>query len=112
MALKRLMTAAQTPLGVAVWVGIGGVIRGLPVTSILVCGLVAAGGVTLVCGVATRLFDTPVGLDLLELWADFGPPLPRRLRRSRHAAQPASSNSDAGVRSVIVASRRARVTMR
>jgi hypothetical protein len=49
--------AASASLSVLAAVAVGGVVAGMPLPDILVCGLVASGGVGLFCAVAALLFD-------------------------------------------------------
>lgn len=89
----QLMAAAEAPLGTVAAVVIGGVIGGMPAMDILICGLVAGGGVALFCAVAAWLFDAPLGPSLTGLWDDFGQLRPLRFRRSRHADRPARADA-------------------
>jgi hypothetical protein len=87
--VTQVAAAAQTPIGVVAAVGIGGVLAGLPLSSIVICALVAGGGVALLCAAAAWLFDVPMSTGMLGLLDESGQLRP--LRFSRPAPQPAAS---------------------
>ncbi len=57
LAESRVPAAAYAPLSVVAGVAVGGIFAGMPLTSMLICGLVAGGGVALFCAVTGWLFD-------------------------------------------------------
>jgi hypothetical protein len=87
-AEHRVMAATHTPLSVMAGVATGGMAAGMPLTDILICGLVAGTGVALFCAAAAWLFDAPVGPGLLGLWG--------RLRPAPPAALPPTPAAPAG----------------
>jgi hypothetical protein len=91
-AEHRVMAAAHTPLSVMAGVASGGVAAGMPLTDILICGLVAGTGVALFCAAAAWLFDAPMGPGLHGLWDDSGRLRPLRFRPPRYP-RPARSRS-------------------
>jgi hypothetical protein len=56
---RRVAAAAQTPLSIVAAVAVGGVLAGMPLSSILICALVAGGGVALLCAAAAWLSTYP-----------------------------------------------------
>jgi hypothetical protein len=80
-AEHRVMAAAHTPLLVVAGVAVGGVSAGMPPLDILICGLVAGGGVALFCAAAAWLFRAPLGPGLSGLRDGSGQLRPLRFRR-------------------------------
>jgi hypothetical protein len=89
LAERRVLAAAYTPLSVLAGIAVGGVVGGMSLTNILICGLVAGGGVALFCAIAAWLFDAPMRPGLLGLWDESGQLRPLRFRRSRQPGRPA-----------------------
>jgi hypothetical protein len=85
-AEHRVMAAAHTPLLVVAVVAVGGVSAGMPPLDILICGLVAGGGVALFCAAAAWLFRAPLGPGLSGLRDGSGQLRPLRFRRPGRAA--------------------------
>jgi hypothetical protein len=88
----RVIAAAHTPLSVMAAVAVGGVAAGMPLTDILLCGLVAGAGVALFCAAVAWLFDAPMGPGLSGLWDDSGRLAPLRVRRPRQPGPPAPAH--------------------
>jgi hypothetical protein len=92
LAERPVLAAALTPLSVVVAVAVGGVFAGMSLTNILICALVAGGGVALFRAMAAWLFDAPMRRGLLGLWDESGDPRPIRFKRSRHPGRPAPAH--------------------
>jgi hypothetical protein len=87
---RRVAAAAQTPLSIVAAVAVGGVLAGMPLSSILICALVAGGGVALLCAAAAWLFDIPMRTGMIGLFDESGQLRPLRFSRPalRAAAPP------------------------
>jgi hypothetical protein len=92
LAERPVLAAAFTPLSVVAGVAVGGPVAGMPLTDVLICGLVAGGGVALFCAIAAWLFDAPMRPGLLGLWDESGQLRPLRFRRSGHSGRPAPTH--------------------
>jgi hypothetical protein len=91
-AEHRVMAAAHTPLLVVAVVAVGGVSAGMPPLDILICGLVAGGGVALFCAAAAWLFRAPLGPGLSGLRDSSGQLRRLRFRRPGHTGRAAPAH--------------------
>jgi hypothetical protein len=98
-AEHRVMAAAHTPLLVVAVVAVGGVSAGMPPLDILICGLVAGGGVALFCTLAAWLFRAPLGPGLSGLRDGSGQLRPLRFRRPGHPGRAAPARPEIRSRS-------------
>jgi hypothetical protein len=78
------VAATQTPIGVVAAVGLGGVLAGMPLSSIVICALVADGGVALLCAAGAWLFDAPMHAGIVGLFDESGELRPLRFSRPSH----------------------------
>ena len=102
-----VLAAAHTPLLVVAGVAVGGVVAGMALLDILVCGLVAGGGVALFCAAAAWVFRAPFGPGLSGLRDSSGQFRPLRFRRLGHHGRPAPAHPAIRSRSAPKGPRRA-----
>jgi hypothetical protein len=87
-----VLAAAHTPLLVVAGVAVGGVVAGMSLLDILICGLVAGAGVALFCAAAAWLFSAPLSPGLSGLRDGSGQLRPLRFQRHGHPGRPAPAH--------------------
>jgi hypothetical protein len=102
-----VLAPAHTPLLVVAGVAVGGVVAGMPLLDILICGLAAGAGVALFCAAAAWLFRAPLGPGLSGLLDGSGQFRPLRFRRPGQPGRPTPAHPAIRSRSTPKSPRRA-----